>query len=277
MQRVLYCRILYTYKGIEEKIDLSQDQIEKLIFKASLCGLLHDISHCAFGHTADRLLVGLIKDKKEDDTRKPKSFDKRMFGRIIEVHFKHLIEPHFRMKDIISIVTGQTDELDDDADPWDTFISLLINSDADMDRLDFLPRDAFFAAEPAGALNVPALIDAVRPWKDKEGRIYMTFSEDFMSLVEDLVLARDLMYLRCYDSPSKLVGEWLATRSLSLVLKKFPELNDRLDSFALLTDSQIPELLSSCSSELSEAGEILQTARGSGALAFQEVVSVPLS
>jgi HD superfamily phosphohydrolase len=276
MRRVLYSGIVYTPEG-KKDITLDPKKIKKLIFKASLCGLLHDISHCAFGHAVDRLLAGLVKGKRKGDgASEPKAFDKRMFGRILESHFKPLIEPHFRTEDIIQIVTGQTDQLDGKADKWDTFISQLINSDADVDRIDFLQRDAFFTAEPSGALNVPALIDAIRPW-EYQGRIYMTFSEDFISLIEDLVLARDLMYLRCYDSPAKLVGEWMATKSMNIVMRTIPELKERLETFTLLTDAQIPELLCSSPAELAAAGAILQSARCSGALAFQEVASAPLS
>ena len=276
MQRVLHDRVLYTMSG-KENIDLGKEEIEKLIFKASLCGLIHDVSHCAFGHTVDRLLAGFIGRSGGDLLKEVKSVDKRMFGRLTAVHLGHLIERHFDIDEIIQIVTGQTASIDGDADPWDYFISMLINSDADVDRIDYLSRDALFTSEPSGTLNVPALINAIRPWKGEDQRIYMTFAEDFVSVVEDLILARDLMYLRCYDSSSKLVGEWLALRSVNMVLDKIPEIKDHLDSFILLTDAQIPELLSSCPQDFAHAERILRSALCSGAHAYEEVASVPLS
>ena len=276
MQRVLRDGILYTMSG-KEDINLGKEEIKKLIFKASLCGLIHDVSHCAFGHTVDQLLAGLINHSGEGLPQEAKPVDKRMFGHLVELHLKHLIEPHFDVGEIVQIVTGQTASMDVNADPWDFFISMLINSDADVDRVNYLQRDALFTAEPSGALNVPALINAIRPWKAEDQRIYMTFAEDFVPLVEDLVLARDLMYLRCYDSSSKLVGEWLALRSINMLLDKLPELKDHLDSFTLLTDAQLPELLSSCPQDFAHEAGILRNALCSGARAYEKVASVPLS
>lgn len=275
MKRVLRDGNLYTESG-KTKINLSEESAKKLIFKASLCGLIHDISHCAFGHTVDRLLASLIPQPRQSETKESKPFDKRMFGHLVEMHLKHLIEPHFDIDEIVQIVTGQTAFLERNADPWDYFISGLINSDADVDRIDYLQRDALFTAEPSGVLNVPALINAIRPWQADDDRIYMTFAEDFVPLVEDFVLARDFMYLRCYDSQLKLVGEWLALRSISMLLEKVPELKDHLQTFTLLTDAQIPELLSSFPNTLTDAEEILRNALCSGARAYDEVASAPL-
>lgn len=97
------CR--YTSSG-KKDIDINLDK-KKLIFKASLCGLIHDVSHCAYGHTVDRLLGGYLTNSGRSPRNEVIPFDKRMFGRLVEVHLKHLIEPYFDIDEIIQIDIGR--------------------------------------------------------------------------------------------------------------------------------------------------------------------------
>src|SRR5207249_2924442 len=107
-------------------------------------------------------------------------------------------------KDVTSLFSADRTDLA----PWMHFIADLIDSPLDVDRMDYLARDAHMTGLSAGALNMQALLERIVPFQEVEGestRIELAFDRSAIPYIEQFLYARDVMYLSCYEKPKKII------------------------------------------------------------------------
>jgi HD superfamily phosphohydrolase len=265
VKRVLDAGVLFTEHGYEA-INLPSGGKERLVKVATICGLVHDLGHPPLGHTLDRFFrTKYFAGEGTSDA--DKSF--------LPTLLSHLADSIAAVggldtEDVGGILSGV------DLSGWDVFVSELVNSRLDVDRMDYLQRDAHFTGQQEGLLNIDALLAAIRPYK-VGNNIFLTFDEASLSDVEQFVYARDVMYLRCYEHRSKVVSEALALRSVRDLFENNPTLATDLPSFALLSDGQLIELLAEFANPTTASSEAVRMAFRSGALFYEQVDSVPFS
>ena len=221
------------------------------------------MGHPALGHTLDRFFrTRYFEGEATSDA------DKEFLPRLLN----QLEEPvasigQFRVNDVRQVLAGV------DLSGWNVFLSELVNSRLDVDRMDYLQRDAHFTGQREGLLSLDALLSAIRPFQNGE-EVFLAFDESYLSDVEQFVYARDVMYLRCYEHPNKVVSEALALRFVKRLFDTNQALASNLKTFALLTDAQLVELLSALAgSEDQELREAVRQVFRSGALSYREVES----
>lgn len=246
------------------EINLPTSDRERLVSLVTIAGLVHDIAHGPLGHALDRFFgtkfLGGIP-----------SADKGFIGKILRDHLAQAISavPGASVDDVLLILAGQAHQLFG----WHNFAAQLFDSGLDVDRMDYLQRDAHFTGHREGLFDPEALFSAIRPF-EKEGKIHLAFDIAFLNHVEQFVYGRDAMYLRCYEHPAKTVSEWLAMRAVKKLFEDNSSLIDNIDSFILLTDSQLLELVSLATPQDSVPRSILQALfRGDG-VNFRQVASV---
>lgn len=192
-----------------ENFDLSLDAKTELIFLAKVCGLLHDIGHAPFGHNLDRLV----------STNAPES---RIGGQRADKYFSALYIRDF-LKDTLQTIGVDQDTVirilcpgfpssPRDA-PYTKYLNIVknvIDSDLDVDRLDYLVRDSMTTGLGLAHLNPMALIHGMRPvvtTQDQE-RIYsVAYDERVISNIEQAIYGRHLMYDHCYETDTRIACE----------------------------------------------------------------------
>src|ERR1700722_5145850 len=123
----------------------------------------------------------------------------------------------------------------------DNLIGDVIDSSLDVDRMDYLMRDAHMTGLMMGFINTSALIDYMRPVREKNSFI-LAYDIEALGYMEHLVLARDIMYSLCYEHPRKRAGERILTRLIKSV-EEDTSLGLGLDDMFALADEELTTLL----------------------------------
>jgi HD superfamily phosphohydrolase len=118
---------------------------------------------------------------------------------------------------------------------FDPVIGDLIDSPMDMDRMDYLMRDAHMTGLTMGFTNADALIQCVRPVRSGDAFL-LAYDERGVEHMEHLLYAREAMYRSCYEHPRKRAAERLFERLIREIGKDDPEF---IDELYILTDEEV--------------------------------------
>ena len=143
------------------ELELSED--ERLLVTAS--ALLHDIGHGPYSHASERL-AGEFKAFSHDDI----------------LPYAGELKPYFAelgadVREAAAIISGNHS------------LASIIHGDLDVDRMDYLMRDAHYTGVPYGTLDANRLIQSLS--SDPEEGIFL--KEEGLSAAEALLIARTLM------------------------------------------------------------------------------------
>ena len=228
LSAVMRKNVIYSATG-KRSIDLNTSEARNLHLTAKAAAMTHDVGHAPFGHALDRF-VGFL------DANNPHIYPDKYYSKL---YLKTLLAgsmPAMVGSDrIAAILDPDTTELTG----WDTFISALIDSPLDLDRMDFLSRDAHMSGLAMGFNCVEALLERMCPFEE-DGCFYLAFEHPCDAYVEDLLSSREKMYVNCYEHPRKLAAERVFTKLVeSLVVRHALAISDII----LMTDDQILSLL----------------------------------
>jgi HD superfamily phosphohydrolase len=220
-----------------EKITLTDGEKLKLIRLARVAALLHDLGHGPLSHALD-IHIGLAL---EQPTITP---DVEFSRRYIDRHLRDVIygagvDP----EDVISLLQDDKQRLQG----WYSFIGDLVSSPLDVDRMDYLARDAHMTGLSVGALNMDAFVERIVPFKEVEHgveRIELAFHESAIPYIEQFLYARDIMYIDCYEHQRKVVAEGMLGKAFEEFRAPGPAGKAiPVEDLAILSDQQITELM----------------------------------
>ncbi len=152
---------------------------------ASLAILLHDTGHGPYSHTLEQTIV------------------KGVSHEAISLLMMQKLNAHFggNLEEAIAIFKGEHPK---------RFLSNMVSSQFDMDRLDYLKRDSFFTGVTEGNVNVERLLimlDVV----DNE----LVIEAKGIYSIEKFIVARRLMYWQVYLHKTVLSAEFMLTNALN--------------------------------------------------------------
>ncbi len=169
---------------ISDILELSRGDRELIM----LSGLLHDVGHGPFSHIMDS--IGTTGHEERSKL-------KILNGEIGELLTSMDLNP----SDIANTITGLSR------------LSPFISSEIDIDRLDYLLRDAHYTGVSSGV--DPGRLTAVM--KMEEGRL--VFRESGLGAVEALLLARFMMYPYVYYHHTARSAQMMLTRAMTILLR----------------------------------------------------------
>ena len=251
IRRIFDKGVLYTREG-KKPLDLPDDKRQQFIMKAKVAGLLHDLGHGPFGHGLDQYISARTNERSPD-----KFYGVDFINDYLSTTIDSFgVDPSgIKVKDILPILDSkQRSELEG----FDVLISNLIDSPLDVDRMDYLVRDAHMTGLSMGAVNIQALIERMMPFEgpitnangQTTNQVLLTFDESAIPYITHVLYARDSMYLNCYEHPRKVLAERMLTKAVDDFLQKNPFIG--LPDLILLTDEELLKILI----EFSEPGDI---------------------
>ncbi len=166
--------------------------------------LLHDIGHGPFSHAMENSIVEEVNHET------------------ISLLFMNRLNQIFDQKltKAIAIFKGQYSK---------KFLCALVSGQLDMDRLDYLKRDSFYAGTPEGNINSERLIAMLNVVNNT-----LVIEEKGIYSLEKFLLARRFMYWQVYLHKTSMGAEML----LGNILKRAKELSQKGQSLPAHPDLQ---------------------------------------
>lgn len=179
------------FDRVSRNLEVSNEEKDRLRRIGTAVALLHDIGHGPFSHVTESIL-----------NYKHVSVTKQVIcgSPIAEILKKAGIDPQDLLRIIDGTVTGSF-----------VLLSQLVSSQLDVDRLDYLVRDAYFTGVGFGNVDVDRIVNTMILYDKDElkGQAINLYKARFS--LESYILTRHLMYQAVYFHK--------ATRSAELLLK----------------------------------------------------------
>ncbi|MBI4545399.1 MAG: HD domain-containing protein, partial [Gemmatimonadetes bacterium] len=146
-----------------------------------LAALLHDIGHYPFSHAIEELEETLIPGDHE-----------RLAGRFLQDP-----EVHAALLEVAADGPGRVEELIRGVSP--SALQNLVSGSLDLDKIEYLKRDARFCGVPYGEVDVDRLLYALALLRDPAtGRLEVGVREKGVAALESLLFAKYQMFRNVY-------------------------------------------------------------------------------
>ena len=173
----------------------------------SCAAFLHDIGHGPFSHTLESILRRAFEVDHIDLTEKLILGKYTIFNddekdiieplTIFEILKEHDIDHH----KIIDIIKGTGKE----------YLSQLLNSSVDVDQLDYLMRDAYYTGVAYGLIDAERFLNSLKIINGVLGIL-----RKGVSVVENILVARTLMYSSVYFHKTVRIAELMLSKAIEL-------------------------------------------------------------
>jgi len=173
---------------LAERLGLNeQDKI-----KVRIAGLLHDIGHCALSHTSDSILKSMGHSHEENSVRIV------MDSEISDILKDNGINP----ADISELIQGKGK------------FGNIISSEIDVDKMDYLIRDSYYAGVAYGVIDLERIIHGMMLMKNE-----LVIKKGSLEAVESLLISRNLMYQTVYRHHTKRIVEEMMKRAIATLIE----------------------------------------------------------
>ncbi|GER88651.1 hypothetical protein KDW_28130 [Dictyobacter vulcani] len=204
---------------------MSISSIQTLVVSA----LLHDIGHYPFSHTIEDLGYPIINHEKVGRS----IIEKSEIATILERDYQ--LSPG-RVADFIDPPKSGA------LHPDDELLSHLLSGALDIDKLDYLPRDARACNVPYGGVDVSRLLSSLRVNRDLHGERCLVVTDKGISPLHSLLHARQEMFDNIYWHHTSRAFQVMLVRAVFDALNAQTLTGEQLTG---LTDAGLLTLLSS--------------------------------
>ncbi|MFH1125758.1 MAG: HD domain-containing protein, partial [Candidatus Altiarchaeota archaeon] len=157
-----------------------------------VAGLLHDIGHGPFSHTLDKLM------SSSGFSHERISSKIILDSGITDILREHGLKP----KNISDLILGRSP------------LSKIISSEIDVDKMDYLKRDSYYAGVAYGVIDLERLIYSIKLVKKE-----IVIKENNLETIESLLINRNLMYQTVYRHHTKRIAESMLIHAVGKMLQ----------------------------------------------------------
>ncbi|MCB0365181.1 MAG: HD domain-containing protein [Bdellovibrionaceae bacterium] len=211
----------------------SSETYRRLKQSLRLAALLHDVGHGPLSHTTEEVMpplrdlgVGVYKRRragweKDDDHHRQANHEdytikfltdssltpvlKREFPGIDPLHIACLVDKSLECPD---------DFFREDDHDFRTILSQIVSSEMDVDRMDYLERDAYFCGTNYGRVELNWLLGNLT-YHEVEGNLHLALNRRALYTFDDFLLARHHMHLMVYFHHKSIIYEEMLMRYLA--------------------------------------------------------------
>jgi uncharacterized protein len=237
----------YPFKDFKTKNSLRQC--------VKLAALLHDIGHGPLSHTTEEVMPILseldIKIYKSQsiprDTKRRANHEDYTIAFITESEITNIINAHgeFEPHHVAALVDSHIEIKDDffviDGVDFRPILSQLVSSELDVDRMDYLLRDAYFCGTNYGNIELSWLI-ANLTYNQVGDKLFLALNRRALYTFDDFLLSRHHMHLMVYFHHKAIIYEEILNKYLTSDNCTF-NLPANLKSYIKCTDYSLYEHL----------------------------------
>lgn len=170
-----------------------------------VAALLHDLGHGPLSHVFEK--ISPIKIKHEEWTTRIISCENSEVYKVLK---KYKVD----VNEVISIIRGTH------KNKW---MTQLISSDIDVDRIDYLLRDSYYVGTHYGTIDLDILLKRVAIINNK-----LAFSENTSTLIRSFWYGRIHMNIDVYENKNLLIYEWI----LELIFARLREIHKEIKKYS---------------------------------------------
>ncbi len=225
-------RILSDYLSYNETGLIRDRQIVRL------AALLHDIGHSPFSHASEDLFP---KNNKTNKRFKHEDYTTT----IIKGPLKNVIENHQLNTNYKITVDEITNLIEGIGSIW----KILISSQLDADRCDYLLRDSLHIGVKYGVYDVNRLLVTLSLEIDPEnpGEPILGITEGGWHIAESLIIARYQMFTQVYYHKTRRAYDFMLKEAIRETINEYPPPN-KITDFLQYDDFKLWELMESSNS-----------------------------
>lgn len=172
--------------------------------------LLHDIGHGPFSHTLESILLQEFGVDHVDLTDKILFGEYDVFTATEQEYFSKptvhelLKENCIDIQQLADIVHGKFHNT--------PYLSQILHSAVDVDQLDYLIRDAYYTGVAYGIIDIQRLLQTILIHNNE-----LTVNKKGVSVVENILMARGLMYSSVYFHKTVRIAELMLSKAFELI------------------------------------------------------------
>lgn len=228
-----------------------------------LACLLHDVGHAPFSHTGEEYYLNL----QEKGNKRYSELHNMLIEAVGNAQFKADVKgiemrfepakPHEIMSAIVALrkfpdlfkddkeksffarcITGYCyTKLTQHQDIWNCMIRLLNADVIDVDKLDYLIRDAYITGFDTVKIDYVRLLGALCLWRDEDEGVWkLVFHKSALSVIQNVVFAHDAERHWIQNHPIVQYEGYILNHAIEQVNRQFSAANHRLFSYETLTE-----------------------------------------
>lgn len=218
------------FDSIFENFHFSSNEVRKRLRQSlRLAALLHDIGHGPLSHTTEEVMpsVGDLKIKIYEqkglhvDPARQASHEDYTIKLLNDSHLTQILKNQFQDMDPYHIsclidksLPAHDDFFQDAGLDFRPILSQIVSSELDVDRMDYLERDAYFCGTSYGKFELEWLLHNLS-YHVHDQKVYLALDRRALYTFDDFLLSRHHMYLMVYFHHKSIIYEEMLSRYLS--------------------------------------------------------------
>lgn len=208
----------------------SADKKRNFLQVLRLAALLHDIGHGPLSHTTEEVMPPLkdldllvYEKKREGASRVNRKANHEDYSiklitdshltRVLQQEFSDFSPYHIALL-VDKTLPEQDDFFVDGGVNFRVILSQIVSSEIDVDRMDYLERDAYFCGTIYGKVELGWLLGNLTYHRDKDS-LFLGLNRRALYTFDDFLISRHHMYLMVYFHHKSIIFEEMLFRYLT--------------------------------------------------------------
>lgn len=241
-------------KEVQKKVNPPMDFLERIGELFKLACLLHDVGHAPFSHTGEEFYLGEDHDYTQLHNKLIETIGNESFSKDIPEDSSFAAAPHEIMSAIIGIsefemffdsvgqkeffarcITGyKYSERTINNNIKNCFISMLNSKVIDVDKLDYLIRDAYITGFDTVNIDFERLLSSLTISKEN-GKYKIAYYKNAISVIENVVYAHDAERKWIQTHPVVLYEAYILQHIISYLSERIDDNEKKLFSLESLS------------------------------------------